>query len=254
MQHAAGFDAAALIRSGRDEVPVDIAARFGELLRERLTHRPLQHILGTTEFFGLEFLTDARALIPRPDSETVVEAALKRIPADSTMRVADLGTGSGCLLAAILANRPAVHGIGVEASQAAATLARENFERLGISPRAGVFEGSWADWPDWEDAGLVISNPPYIARGEISSLASEVRAHDPLTALDGGPDGLAAYREIISLAAERLRPGGWLVFEIGHDQKDAVCRLLRAADFSEIEAVGDLGGNDRAVSAQKPVS
>lgn len=254
MQYAAGFDASALIRMGKDDVPADVSERFGELLRERLTRRPLQHILGTTEFFGLEFVTDARALIPRPDSETVVEAALKRIPADSAVLVADLGTGSGCLLAAILANQPSARGVGVEASPAAASLARENFDRLGLSSRAGVFEGSWADWLDWEDAGLVISNPPYIASGEIASLSPEVRAHDPLTALDGGADGLAAYREIISLAAARLRPGAWLVFEIGHDQKKAVCELLQAANFSDIEAVRDLGGNDRAVSARKPVS
>jgi release factor glutamine methyltransferase len=118
--------------------------------------------------------------------------------------------------------------------------------------RAQLFEGSWADWEDWQTADLIISNPPYIASAEIAGLAPEVRTHDPMAALDGGLDGLAAYREIVSLAATRLRPGAWLVFEIGHDQKDAVCRLLEMAEFTEIGSSKDLGGNDRAVWGRKP--
>ena len=248
---ATGLTRTGLIAAGQDRMEADAVGRFDAMLRERLTRRPLQHIVGTTEFFGLEFVCDGRALIPRADSEVVVEAALDRLAADSSCLIADLGTGSGCLLAAILVNRGNARGVGVEASPAAASLARENFERLGLSARTDVFEGSWRDWADWAAADLIISNPPYIASGEIPSLAPEVRGHDPLAALDGGVDGLRAYREIIALASERMKPGAWIVFEIGHDQKDAVSGWLQAADFTEIGTCRDLGGNDRAVWARK---
>jgi len=248
---AAGLSRTELISAEPDEMPVLAAERFEGMLRGRLTRRPLQHILGTTEFYGLDFLSDARALVPRQDSEIVVEAALNLLPADKPMLVADLGTGSGCLLAAILANRPAARGVGVEASPAAASLAMENLDRLGLANRADVFEDSWTDWADWGQAGLIISNPPYIASAEIATLAPEVRDHDPLSALDGGADGLVAYREIVDLAARHMAPGAWLVFEIGYDQRVAVSGLLEAADFAGIGSAKDLGGNDRAVWAQK---
>ena len=248
---ATGLSRTALISAETDEVPGDVAERFAAMLRKRQAREPLQHILGTTEFYGLEILCDARALIPRPDSEVVAEAALRLIPEGEAMTVADLGTGTGCLLAALLANRPGLRGVGVEASAEAASLARENLSRLGLGDRASVFEGSWADWTGWQSAGLVISNPPYIASAEIASLAPEVRTHDPMAALDGGTDGLTAYREIIALASRNLSPGAWLVFEIGYDQKEAVSGLLDAADFAAIGAAKDLGGNDRAVWARK---
>jgi release factor glutamine methyltransferase len=249
---ASSLSRTGLISAEPDAVPDEVAVRFDEMLRKRQTRQPLQHILGSTEFYGLEFICDGRALIPRPDSEVVVEAALRRIPEGEAMIVADLGTGTGCLLAATLANRPRVRGVGVEASPQAASLARENLTRLKLQDRATVFEGSWADWPDWQTADLVISNPPYIASSEIAGLAPEVRAHDPVSALDGGEDGLLAYREIVELARVYLKPGAWLVFEIGHDQKKAVSGLLELTEFTEIGASKDLGGNDRAVWGRKP--
>jgi release factor glutamine methyltransferase len=252
MMAASGLSRTALISAETDDVPGDVADRFADMLRKRQARQPLQHILGTTEFYGLEFVCDERALIPRPDSEVVAEAALRLIPEGEAMIVADLGTGTGCLLAALLANRPDVRGVGVEASPQAASLARENLSRLGLEGRASVFEGSWADWPDWQTAGLIISNPPYIASGEIAGLAPEVRAYDPIAALDGGEDGLVAYREIIALARQNMKPGTWLVFEIGHDQKNAVSGLLEAAEFAAIGAAKDLGGNDRAVWGRIP--
>ena len=251
MLHAFGGTHAALISEGPTPAQKVIAEAFEASVVRRLTRVPLQHILGTTIFYGLEILSDGRALIPRPDSESVVETALSLVPEDVACRVADLGTGTGCLLAAFLDQRPLAKGVGVEASLEAASLALENLERLGLSDRAIVFEGGWADWSGWEQADLVLSNPPYIATGEIETLSPEVRDHDPFSALDGGSDGLAAYREIVTLAAERLKPGAWLVFEIGHDQKEAVSGLLQAADFAEIGAAQDLGGNDRVVWARK---
>ncbi|MCA8899788.1 MAG: peptide chain release factor N(5)-glutamine methyltransferase [Hyphomonas sp.] len=247
MLAASGLTAAGLISAERDEVPPGIAARFEAMIAERETRRPLQHIVGTVCFYGLDLLCDDRALIPRPDSEIVVEAALALLPEDRPVRVADLGTGSGCLLAALLSARPLASGEGVEASHEAAALARENLAGLGLDPRAGIFDGSWTEWEGWPAADLIISNPPYIASAGIATLAPEVRAHDPLAALDGGADGLDAYREIVSLAAAGMKPGAALVFEIGHDQKDAVCRLMSGAGFSAIGTAQDLGGNDRAV-------
>ena len=252
LAHMAGLQMSDLIMHGRDAVPTKDCKAFRAALARRVAHEPIQHILGTTEFYGLEFLCDARALIPRPDSECVVEEALRRIPADRPVQLADLGTGSGCLLAALLTNRPQAQGWGVEANPAAASLARENLGRLDLSDRADIFEGSWTIWQGWGEADLIISNPPYIASAEIDSLMPEVRAHDPMDALDGGPDGLVAYRQIISLAAAHMKRGAWLVFEIGHDQREAVSTLLQEAGFAEIDSSKDLGGNDRAVWAQLP--
>ncbi|MEZ5954946.1 MAG: peptide chain release factor N(5)-glutamine methyltransferase [Hyphomonas sp.] len=249
---ATGLSAAAYIAIERDPMPAEDAERFEAMLAERCARRPLQHILGTTSFYGLEFLCDGRALVPRPDSECVVEAALHLLPAGVPLRVADLGTGSGCLLAALLAHRPMARGEGVEASPAAASLARENFARLGLSGRASLFEGSWTEWDGWPSADLVMSNPPYIAAAEIATLAPEVRAHDPLSALDGGADGLDAYREIVSLAARHMKPGAWLVFEIGHDQDAAVRKLMSGAGYTMIGAAQDLGRNDRVVWGRRP--
>lgn len=252
LAHVADLQSSDILTVGRERVPAEVRDAFMAAIARRMAHEPLQHILGTTEFYGLEFLCDARALIPRPDSECVVEEALKRIPANSPAQIADLGTGSGCLLAALLANRPHAQGRGVEANPAAASLARENLVRLGLSDRADIFEGSWTSWQGWGAADLIISNPPYIASGEIDNLMPEVRAHDPMDALDGGPDGLVAYRQIITLAAANMKPGAWLVFEIGHDQREAVSALLQEAGFAAIDSSKDLGGNDRAVWAQLP--
>ncbi|MEZ5946544.1 MAG: peptide chain release factor N(5)-glutamine methyltransferase [Hyphomonas sp.] len=251
MQAASGLSRTQLISSELDRVPQEIAEALDALVAERCTRRPLQHILGTVSFYGLDFLCDARALVPRADSECVVEAALRLIPEGMPLRLADLGTGSGCLLAALLANRPLAGGEGVEASPAAASLARENFAHLGLSGRASLFEGSWTEWDGWSSADLIMSNPPYIAAAEIASLAPEVRAHDPLPALDGGADGLDAYREIISLAARHMKPEAWLVFEIGHDQDAAVRGLMSDAGSTMIGAAKDSGGTT-AVWGRRP--
>lgn len=253
MLHAFGDTRAALISAGNAPVPKAVEEVYLAAVERRLAREPLQHILGITSFYGLDIRTDARALIPRIDSECVVEAALDRMPKDTPLTVADLGTGSGCLLAALLSQRPLARGEGVEASPAAASLARENLQALRLADRGAVFTGSWAHWQGWEMADLIVSNPPYIASAEIGSLEPEVRAHDPMSALDGGADGLAAYREIAALAAARMKPGAWLVLEIGHDQKAALEGLMAQAGFEAIASGQDLGGNDRWVAARRPL-
>lgn len=247
-----GDTRAALITAAQAVVPADVRARFEAAIARRAAREPLQHILGWTGFYGLELKTDSRALIPRPDSECAVEVSLALVPERGKLEVADLGTGSGCLLAALLANLPDATGTGVEADSAAASLARENFALCGLEARAAVFEGSWADWTGWTTADLIISNPPYIPTPVIESLEPEVKDHDPVAALDGGADGLVAYREIIRLGKTYMKRRVPLVLEIGHDQRAGVLDLLAAAGFSETGHRLDLGGNDRCVWGLAP--
>lgn len=253
LSHITGLSRAMIIAQSDRPLTPDEMQAVREALSRRSMREPLQHILGVTQFYGLDIRTDARALIPRPDSECVVEAALDRMPKDTPLQVADLGTGTGCLLAALLTQRPLARGEGVEASPEAAELARENIEALGLTGRAGIFSGSWADWHGWAGADLIISNPPYIASEVIPALEAEVRDHDPMRALDGGADGLDAYSEIISLAGAAMKPGAWLVLEIGYDQKAAVLGLMASSGFVEAASGADLGGNDRWVAARRPL-
>lgn len=248
---AIGTDTAGLISEERSPTPPGLTARLAPLLDQRAAGKPLAHIIGQTEFYGLPFHTDARALIPRSDSETVVQLALELLP-EGPAQIADLGTGSGCLLVAILANQPRTSGQGIDLSADALALAKENAALNGVADRAAFHAGSWADWQGWSACDLILSNPPYIESDVIETLETQVREHEPRTALDGGPDGLAAYREIITLAATHMKPGAHLVLEIGYDQREAVAGLLEAAGFADVVHRRDLGGNDRAIAARCP--
>lgn len=225
-------------------------SRFEEMIRRRISREPLQHIIGDVEFYGIDLICDARALIPRPDSETLVDAALEILPPDFEGVVADLGTGSGCLLLAVLSNRPLASGIGIEASPEAAQLARANVEKVGLSSRAQILNCSWDDWDGWSTCDLIMSNPPYIETGVIDALEPEVRDHDPRQALDGGSDGLDAYRSIFN-HTEMMKLGAALVLEIGFDQADTVPGLAKAdaVEFGKLHQ--DLGGNPRVVTFTK---
>ncbi len=237
-----------LITRDDERLTIEEAEQFLHAVNQRVSGVPLQHILGFVDFRSIRLRCDARALIPRPDSEIVVDLALaQRAP----HVVADLGTGSGCLLLSILSERPSAKGIAVDADVEAMQLARENAAQLDLLQRTGFFEGSWSAWTGWSACDLIISNPPYIRSDEIATLAPEVREHDPMKALDGGVDGLDAYREIVRLGADRMRIGAHLVLEIGYDQKSAVSDLLRQAGFGNLQHRQDLGGNDRAIAATK---
>lgn len=227
--------------------------RFNALIARRVAHEPLQHILGHTGFFTVDLKTDPRALIPRSDSEEVVMFALERVGFNqsSVLSIADLGTGCGALLAALLEQLPNSRGTAIERSADALALATENFEALDQSSRVECFLGSWTNWTGWATTDLIISNPPYIVSDVIPTLAPEVRDHDPMDALDGGVDGLDAYREIITLA-RGMKPGAHLVLEIGYDQKATVTALLETAGFTDIAHRKDLGDNDRAIAATAP--
>ncbi len=242
---------ALLIAMEQEIAPPDQVEAFKLMVNMRAERTPYAHIAGEVEFFGLQLRSDSRALIPRSDSEAVVELALENVPDGTAFRLADLGAGSGALLAALLTARPKARGVAVEASRGAIMLAAENFETLDIAARVQLFFGSWADWTGWQMCDLIVSNPPYIRSDVIPTLEPEVRKFDPLSALDGGADGLTAYREIIALAADHMKSGAHLVLEIGFDQKQAVSDLLMRAEFSDLRHRQDLGGNDRAISATK---
>ncbi|MCL4150477.1 UNVERIFIED_CONTAM: hypothetical protein GTU68_032499, partial [Idotea baltica] len=247
---AADLSTAQLIVRGNQAASGVITARFEEMVCRREGREPFAHIAGFRSFYGLDFISDARALVPRPDSEVVVEAALERMPRGRGVRIADLGAGSGCLLVALLHTRGGASGVGVEASAEAAGLALENIKRHRLEDRAAIVAGDWRNWTGWGDVDLIVSNPPYISSTEIEQLDPEVRLHDPRAALDGGADGLEAYRSIFTIAADRMKVGAWLVLEIGFDQRAAVTDLAKQAGLGEIGSGKDLGGNDRVVWGQ----
>lgn len=226
------------------------AENLAGLVRRRLAGEPVARLLGAWEFWGLPFELSPATLVPRPDTETLVERALRHLP-EAPGRLLDLGTGTGCILLAILSERPPCHGIGVDLSFQAAATARRNASRLGLASRALFLVGDWGE----ALAGpftLIVSNPPYIESAAIGALAREVRTHDPALALDGGADGLAAYRKLTSNAPRLLQPGGHLLFEIGQGQADAVAGLGRAAGLELTEIAKDLGGIERVVAFRRP--
>jgi len=213
----------------------------------RLAHHPVARLLDRREFWGLPFQLDPETLVPRPDTETLVAAALRWLGGRlGPLQILDLGTGSGCLLVALLHEWPDATGLGIDRSFGAARTARRNAERNGVGDRAVFAVGDWGVALGAR-FDLVVSNPPYIPTGDIGGLAPEVRVHDPVAALDGGADGLTAYRTILAQAGRLLRPGGTIVLEVGIGQADPVCRLAEAAALTTVEIARDLAGIERAL-------
>jgi release factor glutamine methyltransferase len=250
-----GLDLTGLMVQAKRLVTADEAAHLQALAHRRLKGEPVARILGVKEFWGLALALSADTLVPRPDTETVVEAALELLDAGElrgrAWRIADLGTGSGAILLALLSELPHAFGIGTDISLAALATARSNASRLGLAQRAGFVVCDYVSALAG-DFDLIVSNPPYIQSAEIAGLAAEVREHDPLRALDGGADGLDAYRRIAPAAAARLAPGGLLVVEVGHDQSDDVARLMLAAGLTlSGPARTDLAGIRRVVSGHR---
>jgi release factor glutamine methyltransferase len=247
LAHVLGCRQEDLLRDPRAAVPPIAAGRFAELLRRRLEHVPVAHLLGTQEFWSLRFAVSPDTLIPRADSEALVEAALEAFPdRGAVRRVLDLGTGTGCLLLAALSEFPGASGIGVDRVPAAAALARENARGLGLAGRAHFLVADWAA-PLAGRFDLVLANPPYIESGHIPGLMPEVARHEPASALDGGADGLAAYRAIVAALPGLLAPGGRAVLELGQGQRAAVEDLARAAGLRPLLCRADLAGVDRAL-------
>ena len=225
--------------------------RIAAMARRVAAHEPLSRVLGRREFWGLDFILSDDTLDPRPETETVVEAVLARLTdREAVYRFLDLGTGSGCLLLALLSEYRNASGLGVDVALGAVATARRNAERLGMKERASFIVGDWAAALDGAFAA-VIANPPYIAAVELARLPPEVRDHDPPRALDGGADGLAAYRAIAQDLPRILMPGGLFVAEIGAGQADSAGGIVKAAGLAVDEIAADLAGIPRALVARR---
>jgi len=234
---------------GREPIGAAGAEALRHAAERRLVGEPVARILGAWEFWGLPFALGPETLVPRPDTESVVETALRLLP-ERPLRLIDLGTGSGCILVALLHERPGALGTGLDRSAAALAVARRNAAANGVADRAAFLCGSWLDALKGP-FDLIVSNPPYIAAPVIETLEPEVRGHDPRAALDGGADGLDAYRAILADVARRpglLSAHGALVLEIGYDQGNALTRLAQEAGFEVIGVGRDLAGHDRVVT------
>jgi release factor glutamine methyltransferase len=252
---ALGLDLSGVIAAAGRPFTSDESIRLEDFTRRRLAGEPVARILGLKEFWGLPLELSAATLVPRPETETVVELALEMLRAaphpDRRLRIADIGTGSGAILLALLSELPDADGFGTDISVAALRTASANAARLGLAPRA-VFVAC-----DYAAAlsgpfDLIVSNPPYIRSAEIAGLATEVRDHDPHRALDGGTDGLDAYRALVPQAARLLAHGGALVVEAGHGQSGEVQGLMTAAGLTpDKPPKADLAGIRRAVAGRK---
>ncbi|HWE98553.1 MAG TPA: peptide chain release factor N(5)-glutamine methyltransferase, partial [Caulobacteraceae bacterium] len=228
------------------------AATLDDYVARRERREPVSHILGRKGFWKIMLAVNSHVLTPRPDTETVVERALRHLPEDRAVSVLDLGVGSGAILLSILAERPAAKGLGVDVSEEALAVARENAANLGLAGRTVLLRGDWTTGLGDASFDLVVSNPPYIPSGDIAGLEPEVRDHEPRLALDGGPDGLDAYRLLAPEIMRVLKPGGRFAVEIGHDQSAAVEALFKAAGATHIETAMDLANRDRVVLGAKP--
>lgn len=246
-EYIAGIDRVKLTLEGDRELEPGVEEKLKAALAKRLTHMPVQYITGYQNFMGLEFMVSKDVLIPRMDTETLVEEVLRL--GLSNVRVLDICTGSGCILLSILKYVYGSSGVGVDISDGALGVAKANSEALGIDAtfiKSDMFENI----PKDERFDIVVSNPPYIRSDVIGTLMSEVKDYEPLLALDGSEDGLKFYRIIADEASEYLNNGGMLFLEIGYDQGAEVSALLSAAGFMDVEVIKDLSGLDRVVSGR----
>ena len=256
LEFITGHDRNTLLAHPDTFVSDEDAARYDAVIAKRCTRIPLQHLTGSCEFMGIDFRVSDKVLIPRQDSECLVEEAMRFVSDGSD--ILDLCTGSGCLLLSLMHYKNGCRGVGVDISEEALEIARHNLDALD---KSGGLNGGSAQFiaGDMYDAlsghdrrfDAIISNPPYIKTSDIPGLMPEVRDHDPVIALDGGDDGLAFYRRIAEGAPQYLAKDGRIFLEIGFDQAEAVTRIFSDAGFTDIEVVKDYSGNDRVIVARK---
>lgn len=248
LEEVCGTDHNTLLCHGDREVSEAEEEQYRKALEQRAVHVPLQHLLGYQDFMGLRLQVNEYVLIPRQDTEILVEEAMRYL--HDGMRILDLCTGSGCILLSLLHYSNDCEGVGVDISQEALQVAAQNAELLGIRAdflKSDLYEKVTGKFD------LLVSNPPYIERAIIPTLMEEVREYDPYIALDGGEDGLDFYRRIIGGAQDYLKRGGQILMEIGSGQAKAVSELLRKAGFKEIDVCRDFAGLDRVVSGRLPI-
>lgn len=247
-----GMDRTYYLVYGSENVSAEDYEQFCAYITRRSHHEPLQHILGKAYFFGYEFLVNSDVLVPRPDTEILVEEVLKA--SDRNSVIVDMCTGSGCIILTLALQGHLKKGFGVDISEKALEVAKENQKKLSVENVAFVhsdlFDVLQDCLEDGEQADLIVSNPPYIRTEVIESLSEEVRLHDPMLALDGHDDGLHFYRKITKQAKKYLKSGGYLFYEIGYDQSEAVETLLLEEGYTEVSTVKDLAGLDRVVKGR----
>jgi release factor glutamine methyltransferase len=250
---ALGFDRIKLIVEAERPLAEAELGRYRELIKRRRNGEPIAYILGRREFFALPLRVDRRVLIPRPDTEVLVETALSGTRARHLYgRMLDLCTGSGCVAIAFAKERPTWRVTAVDLSPDAAALARENTLRAGVVHNLGVLEGDlFAPLPEAAEFELITANPPYIPSGDIAGLEADVRDFEPHLALDGGADGLSIIRRLLEQAPRYLAPGGLIALEVGFDQAPAVAALFEAAGFVDVARSKDLAGVERVVSGSR---
>ena len=252
---ALGTDRLRLVLGLDRVVPAELAVRFRERIARRMAHEPLQYILGYEEWRGLRLKTTPAALIPRPETELLVEWALELERAEGPWRVAaDVGAGTGAIACALAAAAPRLEVVAVERSVGALALAAVNVETLGLRRRVRLVAGDLFDPLGGLRAAvdLVVSNPPYIASGDIEGLSPEVRDWEPREALDGGPDGMAVHRRLIAESPRVLRPGGWLLMEMGERQAGPLRASMEANRFEGVQVRRDLRGVERMIAGRVP--
>lgn len=256
LEYESGKNRAYYFAHCKEEADEEIKTPYMEKIRKRAQHIPLQHLTHQGYFMGYEFFVNENVLVPRQDTEVLVEEALSLIKEKEVPQILDMCTGSGCILLSILLEREDALGTGVDLSEKALSVAEKNRETYHLETRAeliksdmfqsGYFEGKK------ESFDIIVSNPPYIPTEEIEKLQAEVRFHDPFMALDGKEDGLYFYRIIAKNAGEYLKSGGFLACEIGCDQGEDVKKMFESCGFSDVKVIKDLAGLDRVVSGKLP--
>jgi release factor glutamine methyltransferase len=243
LQHVLNVNRAWLISHENDALQANIHAAFETLLKRRLNGEPIAYILGYREFYGLKLQVTADTLIPRPDTETLVEAALAKTPQNQTSKILDLGTGTGAVALAIAKHRPQALVTAVDASDAALNIAQENAQNLDIK-NINFCHSNWFEALQNQTFDVIVSNPPYIEQNDVHLSQGDLR-YEPISALVSGQDGLDDIRKIIDSASHHLNPRGLLMLEHGYNQAEGVAMLLRDAGFKGIDTLKDLGGNNR---------
>jgi release factor glutamine methyltransferase len=251
LMHVLGKDRAWMLAYWKDEIGTDASIPYHSAIERRRSGEPIQYITGEAEFFGLPFRVTRDVLIPRPETEHVVEKVIELAAGMARPQIVDVGTGSGAIAVSVAAKIPSAAIAAIDISAAALDLARENAKRNGVTDRIRFLDGNLLAPVSEKKFDFVVSNPPYVPETDRTSLSVEVREYEPGLALFAGADGLAVYRRLIPAAYDALVPSGWIVLEIGYGQQEAIRSLLAESKFMEIGFTADLQGIPRVAYARR---